>query len=150
MDGKQSSVTGSIGLLILRLGAGGYLLTHGWGKLQLLLDGGFDRFHDPIGLGPEASLVLITGAEFFCSLLVMAGLATRLAAVPVVIAMGVAALVVHAADPWTMGGGSPSKEPALLYLTLFLTLIFTGPGWLSLDALIASRLARRRAGAGAA
>jgi putative oxidoreductase len=122
----------SIGLLLLRLGGGGFMLTHGWGKLQLLIAGEFDKFADPIGLGTTLSLVLTVLAEFVCSLLVIVGLATRFAAAPVVFAMGVAAFVVHANDPWTMGAGA-SKEPALLFLTMFLTLIFTGAGEFSLD-----------------
>jgi len=143
----------SIGLLILRLGIGGYLLTHGVGKLQLLLAGDFAKFGDPIGIGSTLSLVLITVAEFVCALLVMAGYLTRWAAVPVVIAMAVAAFAVHTHDPWTMGAAAKaflageaeswaSKEPALFYLTVFLALAFTGAGDLSVDGW----LARRRTG----
>lgn len=155
MDTRGPSMTSSIGLLILRLGMGGFLITHGWGKLQTLLSGELDQFADPIGLGSATSLILVVGAEFFCSLLVMIGLVTRLAAVPVVIAMAVAAFVVHANDPWTMGGGAAlfqageaeswsSREPAMLYLTAFLALVFTGPGRLSIDALFWTRWRRRR------
>ncbi|HET6572215.1 MAG TPA: DoxX family protein, partial [Fimbriiglobus sp.] len=89
------------------------------------------------------SLVGVTVAEFGCALLVVLGLATRLAAAVVVFSMAVAAFVVHANDPWTMGAGA-SKEPALLYLVPFLALVFTGAGRLSLDGLIRSR---RRAAA---
>jgi uncharacterized membrane protein YphA (DoxX/SURF4 family) len=64
--------------------------------------------------------------------------------------MAVAAFVIHAGDPWTMeaaataffGGASKtwfSKEPALLYLIPFLSLVFTGGGKLSIDGLIAMR-----------
>jgi putative oxidoreductase len=145
----------SVGLLILRLGFGGYLATHGWGKLQMVLGGQFDRFSDPIGIGSGASLVLVMFAEFFCSILVMLGLATRLAAIPVVIAMAVAAFVAHWNDPWTMGeaarlfysGASTSwasKQPALLFMIAFLTLIFTGPGRFSADASIRARWRGKR------
>jgi putative oxidoreductase len=140
----------SIGLLILRIGIGGYLITHGWGKLQMLLAGGADKFGDPIGLGSTLSLALVTTSEFLCALLVILGLWTRLAAVPVVISMSVAAFVVHAKDPWSMetaanaffSGASKtwfSKEPALLFLFPFLSLVFTGGGRLSLDGLIGMR-----------
>jgi putative oxidoreductase len=127
------STSTSIGLLILRIGFGVYLATHGWGKVQMLLDGQSAQFGDPIGIGAMPSLVLATLAEFACSLLVVVGLATRLAAIPVVITMGVAAFVVHSSDPWTMQPTGPSKEPALLYLTAFLALAFTGAGRYSLD-----------------
>lgn len=143
----------ALGLLILRLGIGGYMLTHGWGKLQMLLAGNFEQMGDPIGLGPVASLVLITFAEFACAILVMIGLATRPAAAVIAFAMAVAAFVAHAADPWTMqrafeifaAGESQfpvSKQPALTFLVVFLSLVFTGAGEWSLDAL----WARRRAG----
>ncbi len=139
-----------LGLLILRLGIGGLMLTHGWGKLQMVLAGDFDKFGDPIGLGSGPSLVLVTSAEFLGSLLVMLGLATRLAAASVVVAMGVAVFVAHASDPWTMeqayklfASGEAktmaSKEPALLFLIPFLALAVAGAGALSIDGISRSR-----------
>lgn len=156
MEAERNGISESIGLLILRLGIGGYLITHGWGKLHILLAGGADKFGDPIGLGSTLSLSLVTASEFLCALLILLGLATRLAAVPVVISMFVAAFVFHARDPWTMqaaanaflSGASKtwsSKEPALLYLIPFLSLVFTGGGRLSLDGLIAASRNKRRA-----
>lgn len=147
METQQQGLSISIGLLILRLGVGGYMVTHGIGKLQMMLAGGFDKFGDPIGLGSGPSLVLMTIAEFLCAMMVMVGIATRLAAVPVVFGMAVAAFVVHANDPWTMGEAAKlfmaglskswaSKEPALLFLIPFLALIFTGPGRLSIDGFL--------------
>jgi putative oxidoreductase len=146
MTGRQDRMV-SIGLLILRLGIGSYLLTHGLGKLRMLLARDFEKMGDPIGLGPVPSLILVTTAEFLCALFVMLGLATRVAAALVVISMSVAALVAHGDDPWTMEKGYElfmsgqskswaSKEPALLYLIPLLALIFTGAGMLSLDGLI--------------
>ena len=156
MKAGRQDLAHSIGLLILRLGMGGYLLTHGWGKLQMLLGGKFDQFGDPIGLGPVPSLVLVVIAEFLSALLVMLGLATRFAAALVVISMSVAAFVAHGSDPWTMGEGYKlfmagqskswaSKEPALLFLIPFLALMFTGAGRLSLDGWIWPRWRARRA-----
>jgi putative oxidoreductase len=147
---QRPALARSIGLLILRLGIGGYMLTHGWGKLEMLLAGEFAQFGDPIGLGNRLSLVLVVMAEFVCPLLVMLGLLTRIAAVPTVFSMGVAAFVVHGGDPWSMAkaaeaffagtsGNWFSKEPALLFLIPFLALVFTGPGCLSLDRLIRRR-----------
>lgn len=156
METERKDWTTSVGLLILRLGIGGFLITHGWGKLQMLLSGGADKFGDPIGLGSTLTLVLVTTSEFLCALLIILGLATRLAALPVVISMSVAAFVFHARDPWTMeaaanaffSGASKTwfaKEPALLYLIPFLSLVFTGGGEYSLDGLIAMRWKQRQA-----
>ena len=156
MEIQRKEMAASIGLLILRVGIGGFLITHGWGKLQMLLAGGADKFGDPIGLGSTLSLALVTTSEFFCALLIILGLGTRLAAVPVVISMSVAAFVFHAKDPWTMetaanaffSGASKtwfSKEPALLFLIPFLSLAFTGGGRLSLDGLIGMRKIQHQA-----
>ncbi len=150
----------SIGLFLLRAGVGGFMLVHGWGKLQMLLDKQYDQMGDPIGLGKELSLIGVTAAEFGCAALVVLGLGTRLAALPVVFAMGVAAFVAHGSDPWTMGEGAKlfmsgaskswgSKEPALLFLIPFLALVFTGPGLISLDALIGMGCKRDQARRGA-
>jgi putative oxidoreductase len=154
--GRKDTAT-SIGLLILRLGVGTFMATHGWGKLQMLLDGEFDKMGDPIGLGNKLSLIMVVMAEFVGALLVMLGLGTRFAAALPVFAMAVAAFVVHKSDPWTMGEAASlfmqgkakswaSKEPALLFLIPFLALIFTGAGRFSLDALIRRRWRDRRAG----
>jgi len=151
MEGRDTDFASSIGLLVLRVGVGGYLATHGWGKLQMLLHGQFEGF-DVIGIGAKPSLVLVTFAEFVCSLLVAAGFFTRLAAIPPVLAMGVAAFVVHRADPWTMekafaafqSGATKmplSKEPALMFLAPFLALAFLGAGRFSIDGWFRSRRA---------
>ncbi len=150
MEARQRDLATSIGLLILRLGVGGYLLTHGWGKVQMLFKGQFEQFTDPFGVSNALALVLATGAEFLCSLLVILGLGTRFAAVPVVITMAVAAFMVHGGDPWTAGAAYElftkgeskfpvSREPALLFLVPFLALVFTGAGRFSIDAMIRAR-----------
>lgn len=155
MDTTRHEQLTSIGLLILRLGMAGYLLTHGWGKVDMVVKGQAAMFGDPIGIGPALSLYLVTFAEFVCSILVIVGLFTRLAAIPPIIAMAVAAFVAHGADPWTMqaaamafySGASKSwasKQPALMFLIPFLALVFTGAGAYSLDALISKRRARTR------
>lgn len=156
MQAQRQDLLTSLGLLILRLGVGPFMVAHGWGKLKMVLAGKFEEFGDPIGLGPGVSLVLTMLAEFACALLVMLGCATRFAAAPIVFAMAVAAMVVHADDPWTMSEGArrffaqqsqtwSSKEPALLFLIPFLALIFTGPGRFSFDALVWPRWRERQA-----
>lgn len=146
----------SIGLLILRFGVGGFLAIHGWGKVQMVMNQQFEGFPDPFGLGPAASLILAAGAEFVCSILIMMGLLTRFAAIPIVITMLVAAFHAHGSDPWTSGEGAQlfmagksefpkSKEPALINLFAFAALLFTGAGRFSLDAVLWPRWKARRA-----
>jgi putative oxidoreductase len=155
MQDQPPSASTSFGLLILRVGAGGFMMIHGWGKVQMVIDGAFDKFADPIGLGTGVSLVLAALAEFFGSLLVVLGLATRLAAASVVFTRGVAAFVIHQSDPWTAGAAAKlfkagqatswsSKEPALLFLVAFLALVFTGAGQLSVDTWALGRKGKKK------
>ncbi len=119
----------SMGLLILRVVPGLMMLAHGWQKLA-----GFSQmsgqFPDPLGAGSAASLALVVFAEFFCSLAVILGIATRVVVIPIGITMLVAAFVIHGDDPWA------KKEFALLYATVFLPLMFIGAGRYSLDAIV--------------
>lgn len=114
-----------IGLLILRLGFGGLMLTHGIPKLEMLNDP--SAFGDPIGVGPTLSLILCLIGEVLAPVLLIVGFKTKLAAIPAAITMAVAAFVVHGSDPLQ------NKEMALLYLVAFTALIFTGAGRYSID-----------------
>lgn len=123
----EYSVMVSMGLLFLRVMVGVFMMTHGFGKLKMLMGPGEIQFADPIGIGVELSLVLAVFAEFFCSILLILGLGTRLATIPLMITMLVAGFVVHRADPFQV------KEFALLYGVVFTALFITGPGRFSFD-----------------
>lgn len=120
------STSASLGLLIFRIAMGAMMLTHGYPKFQKLIEGNF-QFGDPIGLGPEFSLILAVLAEFVCSILLILGLTTRLALIPLLTTMAVALFVVHVNDPFS------SQEKAALYLVSFFLLLITGPGKYALD-----------------
>jgi putative oxidoreductase len=124
MNYKETAT--SIGLLILRVAIGCFMLKHGWEKLMGYSDL-VERFADPIGMGKQLSLISAIGAEVGCSVLVIVGLLTRLAAVPLAFTMLVALLIVHRADPWQV------KELAAVYLSVYCALIFTGAGRFSVD-----------------
>lgn len=125
----------AIGLLLLRAAFGSLMLVHGTQKLA-----GFgamaDQFPDPLGMGSQLSLVAAIGAEVGCSLLLILGLGTRLAAIPLAFTMFVALFVVHASDPWQV------KELAAAHLAVYVSLAFTGPGPFSLDQLLFKRQSR--------
>ncbi|WP_256012872.1 DoxX family protein [Desertivirga xinjiangensis] len=121
-----SAISYDLGLLIIRLFTGGLMLTHGFPKLQKLVAGNL-QFGDPLGVGQEISLVLAVFAEFVCSILVILGLFTRVAVIPLIITMAVAFFIVHSADPLQV------KELSLVYLAVFAGLFFTGSGKYSID-----------------
>lgn len=141
MFGVGSQLTGAtrqrladVGLAVLRVASGGTMaVAHGWGKLTKLLGGGEIRFADPLGIGATPSLVLAVGAELFCGVLLVIGLATRLAALPLAFTMAVAAFVVHGGDPFG------KRELALLYLSCYVAVAALGAGRYSADGWLASR-----------
>ncbi len=113
-------------LFMLRLVFSTCMLTHGFRKFNKLIDGN-SEFGDPIGLGPEFSLFLVVFAEFFCAILIIFGLFTRLAVIPIIITMLVVIFIVHGADPFG------EKELPIIYLCGFYSIYLAGPGKLSLD-----------------
>lgn len=117
------------GLLLLRLIVGFFMLTHGWAKLSNFAEMS-QQFPPMLGMSSQLGLSLIIFAEFFCSIALILGLFTRLATIPLIIGMGVAAFVAHGADPFSV------KEMSLLYLGIYVTLLLTGSGKIALDTLI--------------
>ncbi|MBO9683893.1 MAG: DoxX family protein [Flavisolibacter sp.] len=118
-------------LLLLRVGVGSLMLVqHGFDKLTHFAQKA-PRFADPFHIGSTTSLSLVIFAEFFCAAFVIIGLFTRLACIPLVIAMSVALFSAHKGDFFGRG------EAAGLFMIVFLALLFTGPGKISLDRLIA-------------
>jgi len=124
----KNSTNTDIGLFILRLAFGGLMLGHGWGKMMKLFSGGDIQFFNFMGIGMTESLALAVFAEIICALLIIFGLFTRWATIPLIITMLVAVLIVHGDHPFK------KQEPALLYALAYLSLLFTGPGEYSLDA----------------
>jgi putative oxidoreductase len=124
-----------IGLLLLRVYAGGTMLVmHGWGKL-LSFPEKSGSFPDPFGVGAPVSLGLAVFAEVLCAALVVAGAFTRYAALPLVVTMAVAGFLIHGGDPWV------KKELAFTYLAVFACLMGTGPGALSVDVRVRGKRA---------
>ena len=115
-----------IGLFLLRFTFSAMMLSHGIPKLLNLIQGTLMNA-DPIGIGVLATTILVVIAEAICPMLIIIGYKTRLASIPVIITMGVAAFIVHGADPIGM------KEKALLFLFGFLAIALLGAGKHSVD-----------------
>lgn len=125
---KYSDRAVDIGLLILRITFGfAMFYGHGAGKISRLFGGEEIKFADPFGLGPTASLILVVFAEGLCSILVMLGLFTRAALIPLIVTMAVAYFMVHFSDPFGR------QEKVIMYGLAYIALFVTGPGRLSMD-----------------
>src|SRR6185369_4249032 len=125
-----------LGPLLARLTVGVVFIQTGWGKLHSLGDVTefFASLHIP---APAFQARLAAGTEFVGGILVLVGLATRLASLPLAFTMLVAIVTAKRGD---VGG-----VPDLLgleewsYLVFFLWLALAGAGPLSLDGLRARR-----------
>jgi len=106
------------------------MLVHGVPKLMKFFANEPVKFADPIGIGQFATLLLTVFSEVICSFLIFIGLATRLAVIPLIITMLVAALIVHSGDSFG------NKEASLQYLLVYITLFVLGSGKYSSDALL--------------
>ncbi|MFP9115230.1 DoxX family protein [Flavobacterium sp. RHBU_3] len=120
----------SFALLLVRVVAGGLMLTHGIMKYKMLMGPGPVKFADPIGIGENLTLALAVFAELVCSALIILGFATRLAALPPIVTMVVAVFVVHAHQ------GLEQQELPILYLLIYIVVLITGSGKYSIDRII--------------
>lgn len=121
----------NINMFFLRVVVSITMLTHGMGKFDMLISHRANQFIDPIGFGPTQSLVLAVFAEVICSALVLCGLFTTFACIPLIITMLVAILGVH------INEGFSRWELPLLYMLIYSTIMVVGPGKYSLDRYIA-------------
>lgn len=145
---KPNGLFSSVGLLIIRIGLGLMMLfLHGLPKFQTYQDK-VETFPDPLGIGPKWSLICTIAAEAGCSLLLLLGFATRLAAAALTFTFIVVIFVVHSLHvidgDATYLTNLKDNEKAILYLFGYLTLLATGPGSLSLDAVISRRRRKQK------
>lgn len=130
---NSSSILKDIVLLTVRVFVGFAMLSHGFPKLQMLLEGGKVEFFDLMGLGPQITLALTVFAEFVCSILLILGLFTRVALGFLIFTMAMAAFIVHGSDPFE------KREMSLIYLSVYLLLMACGAGKFSVDHMIEKR-----------
>lgn len=117
----------NIAAFLLRVVFGSLIfIQHGLPKIQ-----GFSQrsstFYDPFGIGHQASLLLVIFAEVFCAGFVVIGLFTRLAVIPLLIAMSVVVFMNKKGAP--LG----EIEMPLLFMGAFLAILFIGSGKYSVD-----------------
>jgi putative oxidoreductase len=129
MSINYSNAAFNFAMLLLRVGAGVMIMSHGYAKLVHFAEFR-SKFMNFMGIGTTASLSLVIFAEFFCSIFLIIGLFSRLATIPLIIAMGVALIKSHHGD--VFGDG---EKPAL-YLICFTALLLCGPGKASMDGMM--------------
>ena len=133
MNKSAGAGTIDFALLVLRV----------WGGLLLFFQHGLVKithfsqmsahFPNPIHIGPVPSLLFALLSDAICSLLVVLGVATRYAALIVVINTATAFTLVH---HMKLSPGPGNGELPLLFSGIFLTLVIAGGGRYSIDSAI--------------
>ncbi|HZN92096.1 MAG TPA: DoxX family protein [Myxococcales bacterium] len=123
--------------LLARVTLGVVFAQSGWGKLHNLerVAGFFAELGIP---APELQARFVSATEFVCGWLLLVGLFSRIASVPLVITMLVATITAKADELRHYGDLFGFTE--WTYLVLAVVVIVHGPGVHSLDALLARRL----------
>ena len=116
-------------MLFLRIVAGGLMLVHGYDKMVHFNETAAHMINF-LGIGSKASTALVIFAEFFCSMLIILGLFTRLACIPLITSTSVALVKAHNGDFFGQG------QLIVLFLICFVVLLFVGAGKVSVDSMI--------------
>lgn len=124
---SYSDASFNIAMMLVRVVSGILIVSHGYSKLVQFaeLKSSFMNF---LGMGRTLSLILIIFAEFFCGIFLTLGLFTRLAAIPLVIAM---AVVIFKVNHGQLFGNN--EKPVLFFIAFFACMLL-GPGRVSVDA----------------
>jgi len=125
--------------VIIRLVLGLILMAHGAQKLFGAFGGpgiaGTAPFLESLGMKPGLFWAWIAAlAEFFGGLGILLGLLTGIASIVIIVDMLVAVVLVHGKKGFFLSAGGFEYNLALIAMAL--SLIFSGPGVLSLDRLI--------------
>ncbi|MEO6904830.1 MAG: DoxX family protein, partial [Ginsengibacter sp.] len=119
----------NLGMLVLRIATGLLLANHGYAKLVKFSSLKF-KFMNFMHLGSTVSLSLIIFAELVCGILLILGLFTRFACIPIIIGMIVVVFVASHGQIFDAG------EKGMVYLAATLTILLCGPGKISVDGMI--------------
>jgi putative oxidoreductase len=124
---------------LARLCLGVVFVLSGWGKLHNLetVRQFFAQLHIP---APDFTAAFVASIELVCGALVLVGVLTRIAVIPLIITMIVAIVTVKMED--MSGLRDLLRVEEFHYILLSVWLAIAGAGSLSLDQLMARRLER--------
>ena len=126
-----------VGPLLARITIGAVFVSSGWGKLHNLER--VTEFFGDLGIpAPAFNAVFVSYTELVCGALVLFGLATRLAALPLIGTMVVA--IITAKLPEVEGLSDLLGTSEFAYLAILTWLVLAGPGRAALDNLKPLRL----------
>jgi putative oxidoreductase len=116
--------------LLTRLSIGAIFVEAGWGKLHNLEK--VVAFFTELGIpAPQLQAPFVAGTEFICGALLLLGLVTRLASIPLIISMIVAIVTAKKGDINSVTDLFNLSE--YLFIVGLIWLIFYGAGCISVD-----------------
>ena len=126
-----------IGLLLLRILIGAVMAFIGYEKLihanEMIADDYWKTQVNFLGLGSAVSVWLTIFAEFFCSVFLILGLLTRLSLIPLIFCMSYIVFVLDKFSIISHGEHGYAVSTAFVYLIIYVVLMLTGAGKLSVD-----------------
>lgn len=126
-----------LGLLFIRVIIGLLMAFYGYEKLihfqEMAASDFWTKNVSFLGMTGSVPLALTIFAEFFCSLLLIVGLFTRLSLIPLLFCMGYIFLVIFPFSILGKGDNGYEFNTSFVYFMIYLGLFFTGPGKYSLD-----------------
>jgi putative oxidoreductase len=125
-----------LALLVARLTVGILFVSTGWGKVNNLAK--ITQYFTELGIPmPAFNATLASFTELICGSLLVLGLASRLASIPLVVTMTVAILTAKKDE--IHGLPDLFGEVEWTYLAILLVIIAVGPGKAALDTFVAAR-----------
>jgi putative oxidoreductase len=125
-----------VALLVARLTVGVLFVSTGWGKVHHLAK--VTAFFAELGIPmPGLNATVASYTELVCGSLLVIGLASRVASLPLVVTMIVAILTAKRAE--VSGLADLFGLVEWTYIALLLVIAAVGPGLLSVDAAVAKR-----------
>ena len=126
---RYSAGAFNFGILVLRVVLGLLVASHGYTKFVQFGTLRY-KFMNFMHLGSTVSLSLMIFAELICGILLILGLFTRLACIPIIIGMSVVVFIA------TNGHIFAEGERGMMYLAATVTILFCGPGRISVDGMM--------------
>jgi putative oxidoreductase len=138
-----NAINTDLGLLIIRLIIGALMALYGYEKYSHFNEMAASDFWMKnvsfFGMSSKIALGLTVFAELVCSLFLILGLFSRFSLFVLMFCMGYIFLVVFPMSIINHGQNGMEFNPAFVYFTIYLGLLFTGVGKYSLDSKLFSK-----------
>jgi putative oxidoreductase len=123
-------------LLLVRASLAAVFVPSGWGKLHDL--GKVSEFFTELGIpAPAFNATLVAISELGCGLLLLVGVLSRLAAIPLIISMTVATITAKRDE--ITGIAALLAIDEVIYVVMAIVILVLGAGRLSIDGLLGRR-----------